>query len=49
MELVIGSTAAELAISVAGCGGDDVATVSVAAARNVKHSESDERRAGCFT
>jgi hypothetical protein len=46
MELVIGSTAAELAISVVSCGGDDVATVTVAAARDVKHPESDERRAG---
>jgi hypothetical protein len=46
MELVIGSTAAELAISVASCGGHHVATTSVAGARNVKHSESDERRAG---
>ena len=46
MELVIGSTAAELAISVASCGGDDVATTGVAGARNVKDSQSDERRAG---
>lgn len=41
MELVIGSTAAELAISFASCGGDGVATTCVAGARN----KSEERRA----